>query len=167
MLLIKSITSWFALNLNKISGICLVVIMSLSCLDIVFRVIGMPFPGTYEIVGFLSALMISFSMAQTTIDRGHVAVEVFMSRMPRFIQKISFVAINLILAVLFACLARETIKYGDFYRNSGELSLTLRLPFYYVLYAMGLSFAVSTLVPMVDVIMILSGRRKVWFNWQD
>ncbi len=163
---IQSSIAWLAHSLNKVSSICIIAMMALSCLDIILRLLRMPLPGTYEIVGFLSALMLSLSMAQTTIERGHVAVEVLMSKMPQVIQRIFYVLTNAVIAAVFVVLAWETIKYGNFYKHSGELSLTLQFAFYPILYAMGIAFGISALVPMVDVAMVVSGKQKIWFDWE-
>jgi TRAP-type C4-dicarboxylate transport system permease small subunit len=167
MLIVKTITAWLAGRLNKIAGLCIVIMMALSCVDIIFRVMRMPFPGTYEIVGFLSALMISFAMAQTTIEKGHVAVELLMAKMPYFIQKIGYLAVNFIMAGLLALLAYETIQFGIYYKHSGELSLTLQLPAHPILYAMGGAFCISALVPVINIYMVMFGRKEIWFNWND
>ncbi|MFV0437840.1 MAG: TRAP transporter small permease [Desulfopila sp.] len=159
--------AWLAKNLNRISGLCLIIMMGLSCSDIVMRFLQRPFRGTYEIVGFLSALMLSFSMAQTMIERGHVMVEIFMNAMPRPVRKVIFVITRMTTAGLLALLAYETITFGTYYKNSGELSLTLQLEFYPILYAMGCAFALSAIVPLIDAVLVASGKRKTRFSWEE
>jgi TRAP-type C4-dicarboxylate transport system permease small subunit len=167
MISLQTKIAWIAGKLNRIAAMCLIAMMALSCLDIVLRLLQRPLPGTYEIVGFLSALMLSFAMAQTTIERGHVMVEIFMNKMPRFIQKITFIVTRVTTAVIFILLAYETIKFGKYYQKSGELSLTLQLEFYPILYAMGCAFAVSAIVPIIDAVLVASGKRKTRFSWDD
>ncbi len=157
---------WPASKLNYVSGICLVAMMGINCLDIILRFFRMPFPGTYEIVGFLSAIMISFAMAQATLERTHVAVELIVSRLSKPIQKGFFVFVNIIVLILLILLSFETFRYGIYFRNSGELSLTLQFPFYPILYGMSVAYGLAVLVPAADIGSVLIGKQKAWYNWQ-
>ncbi len=157
---------WPASKLNYVSGICLVSMMGINCLDIILRFFRMPFPGTYEIVGFLSAIMISFAMAQATLERTHVAVELIVSRLSRPVQKVFFVFVNIIVLILLGLLSFETFRYGIYFQNSGELSLTLQFPFYPILYGMSAAYGIAALVPAVDIGSVLIGKQKAWYNWQ-
>lgn len=156
-----------ARKLNFVSGICLVSMMTISCLDIILRFARMPFSGTYEIVSFLSAVMISFSMAQTTLDRSHVSVEILMSRFSRRIRQAAFVVTSGVTLGLLATLAYECCMYGLFFKQSGELSLTLQLPFYPILFGMSFAFIISCFIPLVDIYMVIFKDKNSWFRWSE
>ena len=97
--------------------------MFLTCADIILRLFRRPILGTYEIVGFLGAIVAGFALAQTTIERGHVAVQVVVTRFSPQIQKIIYLITHVLSIFLFALLAWECVQYGNDFRASGEVSL--------------------------------------------
>ena len=62
--------------LNTLAGAAIVVMMLLTCADVVFRLLRQPIPGTYEMVGFLGTIVASFALAYTSLEKGHIAVEI-------------------------------------------------------------------------------------------
>ena len=153
--------------LNWVAGFSLVGMMFLTCTDIVMRLFRRPIPGTYEIVGFLGAMVAGFALAQTTIERGHVAVQVVVTRFSPRGQEIIYLITHLLSILLFALLAWECVRYGNDFRASGEVSLTLRLPFYPVVYGIALSAIVVCLVLFVDILQVLTKRAEVWYQWEE
>jgi len=141
--------------------------MCLTCADIVLRLFRRPIPGTYEIVGFLGAMVAGLAMAQTTLERGHVAVQVVITRFSPRTQEIIYLITHLLSFVLFALLAVECVRYGNDFRVSGEVSLTLRMPFYPVVYGIALSAAVVCLVLVVDMLQVVTKREQVWYQWRE
>lgn len=140
--------------------------MFLSCADIILRLFRRPILGTYEIVGLLGAMVAGLAIAQTTIDRGHVAVQVVVARFSPRVQAIIYLITHLLSILLFALLAWECVQYGNDFRASGEVSLTLRLPFYPVVYGIALSAVVVCLVLFVDILQVLTKRAEVWYQWK-
>ena len=69
--------------LYHVAGAAIVAMMLLTCADIVLRYFGHPVPGTYELVSFLAAIAVSFALAHTFAQGGHVAVTLFTDHMPR------------------------------------------------------------------------------------
>jgi hypothetical protein len=91
-------SGWF----NYAACLAVVVMMLLSCADVALRLFGAPIPGAYEMVGFLGAVIVSFALAYTSLQRGHVAVEVIFEKLPMKAQCFVDAAGNLTGAVLFA-----------------------------------------------------------------
>ena len=140
--------------------------MFLTCADILLRLFRRPILGTYEIVGFLGAIVAGFALAQTTIERGHVAVQVVVTRFSPQIQKIIYLVTHILSIFLFALLAWECVRYGNDFRASGEVSLTLRMPFYPVVYGIAFSAIVVCLVLFVDILQVMTKRAGVWHQWE-
>jgi TRAP-type C4-dicarboxylate transport system permease small subunit len=161
------LTRNLSLLLNWVAGLSLVVMMGLTCADIIFRLFRRPILGTYEIVGFLGAVVVAFAMAQTTIDRGHVAVQVLVSKFSPSIQKSIYLITNLMSLFLFVLIAMECVVYGNDFRKSGEVSLTLRFPFYPVLYGIAFSSVVVCFILWVDFWRVIVGRAPAWYEWKE
>jgi TRAP-type C4-dicarboxylate transport system permease small subunit len=161
------LTRNLSLLLNWVAGLSLVVMMGLTCADIIFRLFRRPILGTYEIVGFLGAVVVAFAMAQTTIDRGHVAVQVLVSKFSPSIQKSIYLITNLMGLFLFVLIAMECVVYGNDFRKSGEVSLTLRFPFYPVLYGIAFSSVVVCFILWVDFWRVIAGKAPAWYEWKE
>ena len=160
-------TKWSSRTLNWVAGWGLVGMMCLTCADILLRFFRRPIPGTYEIVGFLGAVVAGLAMAQTTLERGHVAVQVVVTRFSPRVQEIIYLIANLLSLLLFALLAWEGVRYGNDFRASGQVSLTLRMPFYPVVYGIALSAAVVCLILVADILQVVTKREKVWYQWGE
>ncbi len=136
--------------------------MGLTCADIVLRLFRRPILGTYEIVGFLGAVVASFAMAQTTIERGHVAVQIVVQRFSPRVQEIIYLITHLLSLLLFALLAYECVRYGNDLQASGEVSMTIQLPFFPILYGIALSAVTVCLVLLVDILLMMTKRAEAW-----
>jgi len=156
------LTRWLSRILNWVAGWSLVGMMGLTCADIALRLFRHPILGTYEVAGFLGAVVASFAMAQTTIERGHVAVQVVVTRFSPRVQEVIYLITHLLSLLLFALLAWECIRYGNDLRTSGEVSMTLQLPFFPVLYGIALSAAIVCLVLLVDILLVMVREARAW-----
>ena len=83
---IKTSIYLLSTKLNWVSAAAVIFIMLLTCADVVMRLFGRPIPGTYELVGYFGSVIISFGMARTSIERGHIAVNLLVDRLPPRVQ---------------------------------------------------------------------------------
>lgn len=122
-----------------VAGAAIVVMMLLTCADIVLRYFRRPIPGTYELVCFLGALAVGFAMAHTSVQEGHVSVSVVILLLPHRVQAWVACITGLFSFVLFALIGWQCWIYAGILHRSGEVSLTLQLPFYPFVYGIGIS----------------------------
>jgi TRAP-type C4-dicarboxylate transport system permease small subunit len=115
---------------NTVAGTAVAAMMLLTCLDVVLRLLRRPVPGAYEIIGFLGTVAISFSLAYTSLEKGHIAVELLVEKLPRRVRLGVESLVSLIGAALFALIARQSAVYALDLRQSGEVSVTLTMPIY-------------------------------------
>lgn len=117
-------------RLNWIAASAVVVIMVLITTDVVLRLFRHPIPGTYEIVGLMGTVIISFSLACTSMQKGHIAVDFLIQKLPRKSQ-LMIAAINDFLgSILFGIIAWQSIVYAIALKQNNEVSLTIQLPIY-------------------------------------
>ncbi len=148
---IERISSSLARKLYWIAGAAIVAMMLLTCADVVLRYFRRPIPGTYELVCFLGAVAVAFAMAYTSVEKGHVAVSFVVNLFPLRIQGlIESITIGFGL-LFFALIAWQSTTYANELRLSGEISLTLELPFYPFVYGIGFSAAIVCLVLVSDL----------------
>ena len=94
---------------NIIACIAVIAMMLLSTADVVMRLFGKPIPGTYELVGFLGAIVVSFALVFTSMEKGHIAVEILVEKLPQRAQLSIEAVCNLIGALLFGVIAYQVI----------------------------------------------------------
>ncbi len=126
--------------------------MSLITADVLLRLAWKPIPGVYDIVGLLGVVVISFAMAYTSIQKGHIAVDFIVQKLSMRSQVVVEAVNNLLGTVLFACVTWRSFLYGLSMQASGEESLTIGLPIYLFVYAMGLGCALLCLVLLLQCI---------------
>ncbi|MBP8625131.1 MAG: TRAP transporter small permease [Syntrophorhabdaceae bacterium] len=153
---------WFSEKLSKlmnvIACIALTFIMLLTVADVVLRLFGHPIIGTFEMVGMGGAVAMGFGIPLTSWMRGHIFVDFFVLKMPKAGQNIINTITRLMSIVLFFLVGYNLMIYAtDLYR-SGEVSLTIKLPFYPIAYGMGICCFVECLVLICDIIKIIGGK---------
>ncbi len=116
--------------LNWFSAASLVAMMLLTTTDVVLRLFRLPIPGTYEMVGFLGALVVSFSLAHTSLERGHIAVDFLVSKLSAKAQRNVDRVNSIICAGLFGLISWQSVIYALSTRENGEVSMTLEMPVY-------------------------------------
>ncbi len=136
------LASWF----NGIAAAAVVGMMTLTCIDVLLRFFRHPIPGTYEIVGMLSAIFVSFSLARTSVDRGHIAVDFLVQRLPRRMQHGIEATNACICALLFTVVCRQCVSYARDLKHSGEVSMTLQVPIYPFVFGIAIGCAMLSLV---------------------
>ncbi|MDP2862255.1 MAG: TRAP transporter small permease [Desulfobacterales bacterium] len=141
--------------LNVFAGIAITFIMFLTVIDVILRYFRRPIVGTYELVGFSGAIVIGFAVPLTTFLKGHMLVDFFVLKFPRRIRNTVHIVTRLLGIGLFSLLGWNLIKLGmDLYRT-GEVSLTLQLPFYPVAFGIGVCFFVQCLVLIVHILQVI------------
>ena len=148
---LERVSNGLARVLYLIAGIAIVLMMLLTCADVVLRFMRRPIPGTYELVCFLGAVAVAFAMAHTTVQKGHVAVSLVVRLLPQRIQGLIEMLTGTFGFILFALIAWRSVLYANSLRATGEVSLTLQLPFYPFVYGIGFSGTAVCLVLLTDL----------------
>jgi len=135
---------------NLLACAAVIIMMLLSTADVLLRLWGRPIPGTYELVGFLGTLVVAFALAFTSMEKGHIAVEILVERLPQRAQLAIDAFGNLMGMLLFGLIAYQAFIYALDIRKSGEVSLTLQLPPYPFILGIAAGCALLALLLMVD-----------------
>lgn len=143
---------------NWVSAAAVVVMMTLTCLDIILRIFRHPIPGTYEMVGFLGAVFAAFALGYTSIHRGHIAVDFLVQKLPRRAQSLVDGANAAICSIFFGFVAWQCLVYAGDMKAYGEVSMTLQMPVYPVVYGLAAGCFLLTLVLAVQALKNVAGR---------
>ncbi len=155
---VSKITRLLVEIMNYLAAGSIIAMMLLTCADVLLRLFKHPILGTYELVGLFGALTIAFAIPATTLSKGHVAVDFMVEKLPAGAQKIFAVVANLLSLALFALIAWQSFLYANILRSSGEVTLSLEMPFYPVVYVIS---AASLLVCIVLILELTVPKQKV------
>ena len=143
--------------MNYLAALSIIAMMLLTCADVILRLFKHPILGAYELVGLFGALTIAFAIPATTLSKGHVAVDFMVEKLPSSAQKICTIIANLMSLSLFALIAWQSFIYANILRATGEVTLSLQMPFYPIVYAIS---AASLLVCIVLILELAGVEQK-------
>ncbi|MBW2598583.1 MAG: TRAP transporter small permease [Deltaproteobacteria bacterium] len=136
---------------NWVAAGAILIMMALTCADVVLRLFRHPIPGTYEIVGLMGTVGVSFALAYTTAKKGHIAVEFLTSRMPKKAQAIVAAAGELFSVLLFGIIVWQSALYALDLKRTGEVSLTIEMPVYPFVFSITIGCLLVCLILAADL----------------
>lgn len=145
-------------GLSAVAGAALALIMLLTVADVVLRLFARPLVGTYELVAVGGAVAIGLSLPLTSWMRGHIYVDSFVQKLPRVPRVVLTVATRLLVLGLFVVIGGNLLRYGLALRAAGEVTPTLRVPFYPVVIGVAVSSLVECVVMIADIARVVGGR---------
>jgi TRAP-type C4-dicarboxylate transport system permease small subunit len=146
--------------LNIIGGIALTFMMLLTVTDVFMRAGGRPILGVYELVSLSLAIVIGFSIPQVSLGRGHVYMEFVLEMLPKWQRAVLNTLTRVMCILLFAIIGYNLFLIGGEFRTSGEVSSTLKLPFFPIAYCVGVCCFIECLVFMLQI-------AKIWRERQE
>ncbi len=94
----------------------------------------------------------AFGIAYTQVQHGHFQVEFFVMRLPARLRAGVSVLVSAMGFALFALLCWQSVEYGVSLINSGEVSMTSRIPFYPFVFAIAFCCIPVCLVLLVEML---------------
>ncbi len=140
---------------NQVAGVSLTLVMGLTVADVVLRILGRPIVGAFELAAFLGAIAIGFSIPFTSWVRGHIFVDFLILKFSLKARKGIHIFTRLIGLGLFGLIGWNLMKMGADLQRSGEVSPTLHVPFYPVVYGIGMVCLIQVLVMIADILKVL------------
>ena len=150
MLRLEKQLDTFSNVFNWLAAGAILIMMLLTCADVLLRLFRHPIPGTYEIVSLMGTVGVSFALAYTTVQRGHIVVEFLTNRMSRKVRLIVEATGEFFSAVLFGILAWQGILYAMDLKQTGEVSLTVEIPVYPFVFGIAIGCMLTCLVLATD-----------------
>lgn len=159
-------TVWKAITLltdkmKLIGAGLLVLMMLLTCVDVIGRLFRHPVFGSIELMAFMGALAVAMALPDTHAVRGHIGVEIVMDKLPRRLRNVIELITNLLSLILFSIVTWKMFEYSLKMQASGEVSMNLGLPEYLVIAVVAVGFVIFGLVivkGMVETVVELRGK---------
>lgn len=120
---------------NWFACFSLFLMMAIVCLNILSRVFGKPITGTVELVEVLLVSVVAFSLAYGSLTHSHISVDLVIRYFSPKVRAITDIVTNLVSVALFGLLAWRCIVLGSNLWEIGEVSQTLWIPHFPLLYA--------------------------------
>ena len=140
------------LALALVSGLGLLVMMSVTCVDVILREFKRPLVGTYDIVKVACAITMACALPYTTAVKGHVAVEYVFHKLSFRGRVVVDTIVRLGSMALFGVLSYQSVLYGQALRRTGQVTATLQLPVFWVPYVIAFSCMVVILVILLNLL---------------
>jgi len=146
--------------LLALGGLFLVAMVALACANMFMRgALNAPIRGTYEMMGFLGALVCALALAPTQIQKGHIALTMFQGLLPRRVEQLVDALSHLACGLFFLLAAWRTALFGFSLIEFGELSEDLHIIYHPFVFAVALGCAVLALTLARDLLHALAGTR--------
>jgi TRAP-type C4-dicarboxylate transport system permease small subunit len=138
--------------LKVLGAVCLVGMTLLTFIDVVGRYFGHPVFGSVEMVGFMATLAVAMALPYTHHVQGHIGVEILVRLLPERARVLIDVVTGLLGLMLFAIVTWQMTLYASDMRASGEVSISLELPEYVVIYAVAFCLLIFTGIIVINIV---------------
>lgn len=146
--------------LLALAGMSLLAMMLLVVSNIIMRQVASSFGGTTEVVGWLTAVVVSSSLAYAQLTKAHIELDMLVARLPQRLQRLIQLLVAVVSLLFFTMVALKLWEYGTFAMQRGTLSQSLRLAIYPIIYLVAFGFTAFCLVLLMDVRACLTQGRE-------
>lgn len=138
----------------------LVAVMFFTTADVTGRSLGHPIPGSYQISELVLVLIVCLAWPYTTGIKGHVRVEMLLSKLPPRIQEgIGFLT-HLITLGLFGLIAWQGVEMVRMSIRMNDLVSIIDIPLYPFQIVVPLGALLVCPVLVVQIVQLVAGRKK-------
>jgi TRAP-type C4-dicarboxylate transport system permease small subunit len=145
-------------GLDFVAGVALVAIVLLTCSDVTGRYLGHPVKGAYDMVSMMGVFMIGFALPRTAWEKGHVVVDILVSKVPEAAGTALALITRILAIALFVIITWNLFDMGASFFKTKDATMTIGIPFYPVAYALALCTFVQCLVLVADIVRICVAR---------
>lgn len=142
-----------------VAGITLAFMLMFTLAGISMRALGKPILGDYEVISFLGAIVVGFSVPYTSLLKGHVTVDFLLEMVPgnardaiRLATRVLSIALFLWMGWNFVLMSLDLIK-------SKEVTPVFKVPFYPISLGLAFTCLVQCLTLMSQIREIARARR--------
>ena len=146
-------------KLRIVGAFCLFGMAVLTCADIIGRLFKHPIFGTVELVSFMAVFAIATAMPVAQVSRIHIGVELLVTKLPRKLRLFIELCVEILSLALFTIISWRMFLFGFKQKASGEVSLNLHLPEYFIILALACCCVILCLVMVMAIIKTFT---KLW-----
>ena len=159
MMVLDKISRFLNKALLWIAGLFLIAMISITGANIIIRFFWLPIRGTFELMGYFSAVVTAFALAYAHSKGSHIAVDIVVLRFSKKTQKILNAVNCFICTFFFGIVTWQVFKYATTLRETGEVTETLQIVYYPFTYAVALGCSVLAFTFFVNFLKSISEIR--------
>jgi len=137
---------------DRIAQAAVVAMLLLVVGNILLRIVWKPILGTYDIAGFIGAIVIAFAIAYCALQRGHIQVELLVARFPVRVQGIIDSITGILSLGIFSLITWQCTVLANHIRRVGEVSMSAHISYYPYIYGVAFGCGLLCVVILVDLI---------------
>jgi TRAP-type C4-dicarboxylate transport system permease small subunit len=142
---------WLCNLMSFMAGIILLLMIGVTLADIALRSLGRPIVGAYEIVAFLGVAVMGFALPRASVLKTHVYVDLLIDKLPVKTRKVINTITRIVVFLTFLVAAWYFILMGINYIATKTVTMSLKVPFYPVVFALAGSCILQCLVSLCEI----------------
>ncbi len=144
-----------------LSIFALIAIMIIAAVNMLFRPFGYPLTGSFELMGYGSAIITGLGLGFSYEQKSHIAVDIVFKKFPKKVRLFLSSIGNMACAIFFFLVSKKMLNIAVGFKESGELSETLRVPFYPVTIAVAFGLFVLSLNIIYSIYVEIKKERSL------
>lgn len=161
MLAISQVLNKVSDILKLIGAVALTAMMMLTVVDVIGRFFKSPIFGSVELVGFMATIVVAAALPYTYKMDGHVGVEILVRLLPDKAQAWVDIFTRILSLFLFILITWQMFLYAEDIQNTGEVSMNLQFPIYYLVYLLSFALLIFTVTIVEMIIQDILKLRKL------
>ena len=137
--------------MSVIAGVILLFMAGLTFLDVVLRYFAKPIVGTYELVSFLGVAVAAFALPRASLMGAHVYVDILVDKLSARLHKAFRVFTRVLVFMMFLIGTWYFVFMAKNFVTTHTVTMTLKVPFYPVVFALAASSIVQCLVSLCEI----------------
>lgn len=146
------ITTKLSNAMSILAGVVLVTMTVITFFDVVLRYFGKPIVGAYELVAFLGVAVIALALPRASLMKAHVYVDLVIDKLPRTGYRALRIFTRILVFFMFLFAAWYFVIMARNFVATNSVTMTLKVPFYPVVYALAASAVIQCLVSICEII---------------
>jgi TRAP-type C4-dicarboxylate transport system permease small subunit len=138
--------------MSIIAGLVLIVMMIATFGDIIMRFFGKPIVGVYEVVAFLGVAVTGFALPRASLMKAQVYVDLLVDKLSLGAQRVLRIMTRIVVFFMFLIASWYFVRMGMNFIATNTVTMSLRVPFYPVVFGLALSCIVQCLVAVAEIV---------------
>lgn len=161
--LFNTLNRYFVLILKHLAIWILTFMMLLTAVDVCLRyAFNSPITGSFELVEFMMALIVPFSIVFCAREKAHIHVDILLEHLPRKVKSFIIFTGNILSLFLFILITWQACIHVFEEYESKLTSAVLYIPVYPFIGTLAVAFAVLSLVLLAEIINYLTYTLFKW-----
>jgi TRAP-type C4-dicarboxylate transport system permease small subunit len=145
------ITTKLSNAMSILAGVVLITMTVITFFDVVLRYFGKPIAGAYELVAFMGVAVIALALPRASLMKAHVYVDLLVDKLPRRGHRALRILTRVLVFCMFLFAAWYFVIMARNFVVTNSVTITLKVPFYPVVYALAASAIVQCLVSICEI----------------